>query len=138
LECVHVQQKHLNTVKTERELYKEVCDEATRTFESAENTICLNKSHEPCLLDGTMHYWFDFAEQVHITSTPRQPRLIYFKTPWKCGIFSVMCEGVTHQINDFINKASTVGNNTTISYLHHYYKKHGLGETRAYLHADNC
>ena len=138
-ECVRAQQEHLNTVKTEREFYREVCEEATRTFESVENTICLNESHDPCSLDGTMHYLFDFVQQVHIPSNPMQPGPIYFKTPRKCGIFGVMCKGVTPQVNYLINEASTVGKgaNTTISYLHHYFEKHGLGETRAYLYADN-
>lgn len=139
-EYVHAQQEHLNTVKTERELYREVCEEATRTYEAVENTIRLNESHDPCSLDGTMHYSFDFAQQVHIPSNPMQPGPIYFKTPRKCGIFGVMCEGVTRQVNYLIDEASTVGKgaNTTISYLHHYLEKHGLGETHAYLHADNC
>lgn len=75
-----------------------MCDEATRTSESVENTIRLNESHEPCSVDGTMHYLFDFAQQVHIPSNPMQPGPIYFKTPRKCGIFGVMCEGVTHRI----------------------------------------
>ena len=30
------------------------------------------------------------------------------------------------------------GANTTISYVHHYFQNHGLGETQAHLHADNC
>ena len=72
-ECVRAQQEHLNTVKSERELYREVCEEATRTFEAVENTIRLNESHDPCSLDGTMHYSFDFAQQLHIPSNPMQP-----------------------------------------------------------------
>ena len=138
--CIRAQQEHLHTVKTERELYREVCEEAMRTFEAVENTTHLNESHDPCSLDGTMHYSFDFVQQVHIPSNPMQPRQIYFKTPRKCGIFGVMCEGVTRQVNYLIDEASTVGKgaNTTISYLHHYFEKHGLGETRTYLHADNC
>ena len=42
--CVCAQQEHLNTVKSERELHREVCEEATRTFEAVENTIGLNES----------------------------------------------------------------------------------------------
>jgi len=51
-----------------------------------------------------------------------------------------MCEGVTRQVNYLIDEASTVGKdvNTTISYPHHYFEKHGLGETHAHLHANNC
>ena len=94
----------------------------------------------PCSLNGTKHYSFDFPQQVHIPSNPMQPGPIYFKTPRKCGICGVMCEGVTRQVNYLIDEASTVGKgaNTTISYLCHYSKKHGLGETHAHLHVDNC
>ena len=30
------------------------------------------------------------------------------------------------------------GANTTISFLHHYFENHGLGENHVHLHADNC
>ena len=69
-----------------------------------------------------------------------QPRPIYFKTPHKCGIFGVMCEGVPRQVNYLIYEAATVGRgaNATISYVHHFFSRHGLGETDVHLHADNC
>lgn len=69
-----------------------------------------------------------------------QPGPIYFKTPRKCGIFGVMCEGVGRQVNYLIDEAHTVGKgaNSTISYVYHYLETHGLGETDAYLQADNC
>ena len=69
-----------------------------------------------------------------------QPGLIYFKTPRKCAIFGVMCEAIPQQVNYLIDEASDGGKgaNTTISYVHHYFEYHGLGETSAHLHADNC
>ena len=30
------------------------------------------------------------------------------------------------------------GANATISYVHHFFTRHGLGETEAQIHADNC
>ena len=30
------------------------------------------------------------------------------------------------------------GANSTISYVHYFFRRHGLGETEAELHADNC
>lgn len=88
----------------------------------------------------TMHYSFDFPQQIHIPRNPMQPGLIYFKTPRKCGIFGVMCEAVPKQVNYLIDEASDVGKgaNTTISYIHHFFQNHGLGETHVHLHADNC
>ena len=87
-----------------------------------------------------MHYSFDFAQQVHIPSNPMQPGPIYFKTPRKCAIFGVMCEAIPRQVNYLIDEASDVGKgaNTTISYVHHYFEHHGLGETSVHLNADNC
>lgn len=80
------------------------------------------------------------SQQVHIPSNPMQPGPIYFKTPRKCGIFGVMCEAIPKQVNYLIDEAVDVGKgaNTTIGYMHHYFGKHGLGETCAHVHADIC
>ena len=139
-ECVRAQQEHLNIVKSERELYEEVCEEAKNIFETAEPPIRLSERHDPCSLNGTVHYSFDYAQQIHIPSNPMQPGPIYFKTPRKCGIFGVMREGAGRQVNYLFDEAHTVGKgaNSTISYVHHYLETHGLGETDAYLHADSC
>ena len=89
-----------------------------------------NESREACSFAGTMHYSFDYAQQVHIPSNPLQPGPIYFKAPRKCGIFGIMCEGIPRQVNYLIDEASTVGKgtNATISYVHHFFAQHGLGE----------
>ena len=83
-ECVQVQQEHLNSVQTERELYRKVCEEVKCNFEAVEDNIDLD---EACSVATTMHYSFDFAQQVHIPSNPMQTGPIYFKTPRKCAIF---------------------------------------------------
>ena len=139
-QCILVQQEHLNCVQTERDLYKRVCQEAKTIFEEIEGRVDLDQQHGVCTLDITMHYSFDFAQQIHIPSNPMQPGPIYFKTPRKCGIFGVMCEAIPRQVNYLIDEASAVskGANTTISYMHHYFQNHGLGETRVHLHAVNC
>ena len=69
-----------------------------------------------------------------------QPGPIYFKTPCKCAIFGIMCEAISQQVNYLIDKASDTGKGatTTISYVHHFFEHHGLGETSVHLHADNC
>ena len=139
-ECVQTQQEHLNSVKAERELYRKVCEEAKCSFQAIVDQIDLDGRHESCSLTTTMHYSFDFAQQVHIPSNPMQPRPIYFKTQSKCAIFGVMCEAIPWQVNYLIDKASDVGKgaSTTISYVHHYFEHHGLGETSVHLNADNC
>ena len=139
-ECVLAQQEHLNCAQTEREVYRNACEESKTNFERFEDAIELDEQHGTCSLRTTMHYSFDFAQQVHIPSNPMQPGPIYFKTPRKCGIFGAMCEAITRQVNYLIDEASDIGKgaNTTISFLHHYFQNHGLGETRVHLHADNC
>lgn len=137
---VQAQQQHLNCVQMEREVYRKVCLEAETSFKTLENEIDLDIPREACSVDMTMHYSFDFAQQIHIPSNPMQPGPIYFKTPRKCGIFGVMCEAVPKQVNYLIDEASDDGKgaNTTISYVHHFFQNHGPGETHIHLHADNC
>lgn len=127
-------------MQTERELYNKACDNAKRSFKVLEDTVDIDEGHDPCSLDTTMHYSFDFAQQVHYPSNPMQPGPIYFKTPRKCAIFGIMCEAIPQQVNYLIDEASDVGKgaNTTISYVHHFFEYHGLGETSVHLHADNC
>ena len=93
-----------------------------------------------CSIDTTIHYSFDFAQQIHIPSNPTQPGPVYFKTLRKCGIFGVMCEAILQQVNYLIDEASDVGKgaNTTVSFVHHYFHDHGLAKTKVNLHADNC
>ena len=140
IECIKIQQAHLNCAHMERELYRNICSEAATVFQSIEDQTDFNESREACSFEGTMHYSFDYAQQVHIPSNPLQPGPIYFKTPRKCGIFGILCEAVPHQVNYLIDEAATVGKgaNSTISYVHHYFAQHGVGETDVHLHADNC
>ena len=88
----------------------------------------------------TVHYSFDFAQQVHYPHNPLQPGPMYFKTARKCAVFGVCCEGIPRQINYLIDEASDVGKgaNTVVSLLHHFLEHHGLGEIDVGLHADNC
>ena len=139
-ECVRKQQEHLDLAQAERNAYKEACKEAEINFKRIEDTTDLSAPHEPCSFRGTMHYSFDYAQQVHIPSNPMQPGPIYFKTPRKCGIFGMICEAIPGQVNYLIDKASNVGKgaNSTISYVHHDFENHRLGETHTHLHADNC
>ena len=88
----------------------------------------------------TVHYAFDFAQQVHYPSNPMQPGPIYFLTPRKAAIFGVCCEAIPRQINFIIDEASDTGKgaNTVVSLLDYFFNNHGLGEMTVSLHADNC
>ena len=138
--CIKAQQEHLDCVQVEREFYRRTCSDAATTFSHTDADTNFNETHEPCSFSGTIHYSFDYAQQVHFPSNPMQPGPIYFKIPRKCGIFGVMCEAVPRQVNYLIDEAAVCGKgaNATISYVHHYFTRHGLGETDVHLHADNC
>ena len=140
IECIKAQQEHLNSAQAERDFYKYACNLSEKTIESLENDNLLDlRSRSACSLTATIHYSFDYAQQVHIPSNPMQPRPIYFKTPRKCEIFGVICEGFPRQVNFLIDEAASTGKgaNATISYVHYYFENYGLGETDAHLHAGN-
>lgn len=94
----------------------------------------------PCSRRMSMHYSFDYAQQVHLPSDPLQPGPIYFLVPRKLGLFGVCCEGVPRQVNFLIDEAHLIskGSNAVVSYLHYFFQHYGLGETNANLHCDNC
>lgn len=138
---LQAQQDHLNCAQTERQFYRNACQNSEKTLETIGIDTALNRENRnACSLNATIHYSFDYAQQVHIPSNPMQPGPIYFKTPRKCGIFGVICEGIPRQVNFLIDEASATGKgaNATISYVHYYLSHHGLGERNVHLHADNC
>ena len=76
-QCVQAWQPHLNSVQTERELYRQVCEKAKCSFEELEDQIDLEESHDSCsfitikvlfnsLFSWTHHTFLDF-----ISSTTR-------------------------------------------------------------------
>ena len=134
-------QDHINSAQLEREFYKNSCTNSQKTLDNIGGYAILSRTNRNvCSLKATIHYSFDFAQQVHIPSNPIQPGPIYFKTPRKCEIFGVMCEAIPQQVNFLIDEAATTGKgaNATISFIHYYFKHHGLGKTDAHLNADNC
>jgi len=48
---------------------------------------------EPCSLDATLHYSWDFAQCVHYPHHAMQVGPIYFATPRKCHVFGMCSEG---------------------------------------------
>ena len=124
-ECVKAHQEHLNCAQAERQFYRDSCLSSERTLETiGTETFLGSGSCDACSLNATIHYSFDYAQQVHIPSNLQQPGPIYFKTPRKCGIFGVICEGLPRQVNFIIDEASSTGKGAhpTISYVHYYSK----------------
>ena len=138
--CVRLkqQEKHLLIVHQERSLYNSMVTEARQTCKNNE-LVCFRKSG-PCSRQISMHYSFDFAQQVHLPSDPLQPGPLYFLVPRKVGLFGVCCEGIPKQVNYLIDEAHLIskGSNAVVSYLHIFFENFGLGETNLQLHCDNC
>ena len=137
---------HLLLVIQECSLYKGEVEESRRQVQAyfqEDGSFApppLHSSLPPASSDITVHYAFDFAQQVHYPSNPLQPGPIYFLTPRKAAIFGVCCEAMPRQVNFVIDEASDTGKgaNTVISLLDYFFSHHGLGETSVSLHADNC
>jgi hypothetical protein len=137
-EKLQKQEAHLLQVHEERSLYQTMCDEAKSTCK-AEGIEVLQES-AACSRRMTMHYSFDYAQQVHLPSNPLQPGPIFFLVPRKIGLFGVCCEGLPRQVNFLIDEARLIskGSNAVVSFLHHFFERYGLGETDVHLHCDNC
>ena len=117
-ECVKAHRDHLNCAQSEREYYRNSCINSENALEPIDTKTVLDREKcEACSLNVTVHYSFDYAQQVHIPSNPMQPGPIYFKTPQKCGIFGVRCKGLPRQVNFLIDEATSAGKgaNATIS-----------------------
>ena len=64
--CVKLHQEHLDKAKSERECYRKACEEAKDNFASFQQEFDFTETRSPCSLEKTMHYSFDYAQQVHI------------------------------------------------------------------------
>ncbi|KAI2645389.1 Sulfide:quinone oxidoreductase, mitochondrial [Labeo rohita] len=117
-DCVAQQEKHLLTVQTERSLYNYMVTEAKKVC--AENNIKDLSSNQPCSCNITMHYSFDYAQQVHLPSNSLQPGPIYFLVPRKYGLFGVRCGGLPRQVNFLVDEAHLIskGSNARQQYLY--------------------
>ena len=135
---LHSQEEHLRVVQAERSLYNTMTADARATCHD-QHLACLQPS-TPCSRSMSMHYSFDYAQQVHLPSNPQQPGPIYFLVPRKCAIFGICCEGIPRQVNFLIDEAHLIskGANAVVSYLHYFFQNFGLGETDVHLHCDNC
>ena len=133
LKCLSDQETHLQEAKSEWDFIKRniaACKEVLQ-----DSIIHLLSPRPSSSLKGTIRYSYDYAQQVHIPSSPQQPGPIYFKTPRKCGLFGICCEGIPRQVNYLIDEAVATGKgaNATISYVNDFFNFHGAGETDAQI-----
>lgn len=138
MDCLRDQERHLNQAKAEREFMKTNIAKCKELLKGS--GVDLLRPRTRCSLKGSVHYSYDYAQQVHIPSNPQQPGPLYLKPPRKCGLFGVFCEGIPRQVNYLIDEAVYVGKgaNSTMSYVHDFFESHGAGETDVHINADNC
>ena len=132
------QNDHITRAMKESDLYKDAVKHCKETLRKTE--VDLLKEQPAWSLTGTVRYSYNYAQQVHFPSNPQQPGPIYFKTPRKCGLFTICCEGLPRQINYLIDESVSTGKgaNATISYAHDFFATQGAGKTEVHIHADNC
>ena len=93
---------HLNKANAERSLYTAQVANCKLAAAAASITHLeeLGNSLADCSHDLTVHYSFDFAQQVHYPANPLQPGSIYSKTPRKCGSFGIITERLPQMLDE--------------------------------------
>ena len=134
-EVVRAQEEHLRLAGGEREYYKTCCKECNDSLGAHLENTDFGGEQEPCSYFGTVHYSYDYAQQLHYPANPYQPGHIYFKTPRKCSLFGVCRVSIPRQVNYLIdeNMSTGKGANATIFCVHHFFARHGIGEQSDYL-----
>ena len=130
--------EHHEAHTKERSYYNHCVKEATETAKALAMTAL--QSCCPNSVETTMHYSFDYAQQVHLPHSPMQPEPIYFLVLRKRALFGINCEALPRQINYCIDEGVCVGNGSSsvISYLHHFFANFSIRERHVTLHCDNC
>ena len=115
-------QEHVDRAHAERMMYNSQCKQSSTSTETDDPPT-------------TMHYSYDYAQQVHFPYSPQQTGPEYFITSRKCGIFGVACEPRSFQVKYLIDEAQDAGKgaDATISLLHHFLSTHGLKESEVQI-----
>lgn len=130
---------HLVHADKERQEYKRQISDSRASIQLHSSSLKMER-HDYCTFNGTNHYSFDYAQQVHIPSSAEQVGALYFLTPYKVAIFGIQCDPLSKQINYLIPECAVTGKgaNQVVSYVHDFLETNGLGEKHAYFHGDNC
>ncbi|XP_053376392.1 uncharacterized protein LOC123561263 [Mercenaria mercenaria] len=132
-------QDHLDKVKTQRDHYREQCENAKSVYKNLSDERKV-RGQPVCSSDICQHYSFDYAQQIHYPHYAQQVGPLFFKTPRKCQCFGVCAEGSGSQTFYLMDEEHDIGKgaNSVASMLHHHLQHHGYGESQVCLHMDNC
>ena len=95
-EAVRAHEQYLLLATGERNTYN-CCRESKDGIQEYLKVVDFAVEREPYSYDGTVHYSYNYAQQLHFTADPNQPGRIYFKTPQKCALFGVCCKAIPRQ-----------------------------------------
>jgi hypothetical protein len=130
--------EHIELARKERQHYQnrvELCEKHFNAISSSKIKGIFSKG-----VPKSMHYSWDFAQQLFYPFEAQQVGPIYFKIPRRAQLFGVCCEGASQQINYLIDEADfpDKGANTVISLLDHFFSHYSFKEKQVFLTADNC
>ncbi len=133
LESLEKAKEHLLAARKERDHYR-------HSLEIAKQSLEANQGADAKAVPETMHYSWDFAQQLQYPYEDHQVGPIYFKSPRTAQLFGVCCEAIPRQVNYLIDEADFPGKgaDTVISILDHFFSNYSLGERNLLLTADNC
>ena len=83
------QEQHLLIVHRERSLYNSMVQDSRQTCK--DNQLVQFHTNAPCSRPISMHYSFDFAQQVHLPTL--QPGPLYFLVPREVGCLVFVVRG---------------------------------------------
>ena len=92
-ERLRVQEEHLARAKDCREYYSRQCNEASDFISSL-----TEEQRNAEVVEGPVQISFDYAQNVQIPHMSQQVGPIYFKTPRKCHLLGVSCEGLPDRL----------------------------------------
>ena len=139
-------QGHVSLAQSERVVYQQCITEAKSEAEDKG----LGQLIRPLPVMSTdyqsVHYTFDFAQNVCIPHHARQMGPLYFLTPRKVQVFGFRNDSASQQLNYLIDEDQTIGQdgkqthgpNAVISMVDNGLTRCSFGEPTFKLHADNC
>ncbi len=136
---LEISTKHLREVDMERKAYQETVAACKQNLDMHPTKTDLQP--RTCVsFNGSLHYSFDYAQQIHIPYSSQQVGPLYFLTPYKVALFGIGCEPATKMVIYIVPEcmAAGKGSNSVISFLHHFFERYSYGEMEVHLRADNC
>ncbi|VDI80170.1 Hypothetical predicted protein, partial [Mytilus galloprovincialis] len=83
---------HVKKAKKQRDYYRDQCQESKENYTQLPDNQ-RNRGQPPLSFEGSMHYSFDYAQQIRYPHYAQQVGPLFFKTPRKYQCFGVCAVG---------------------------------------------